>query len=509
MADKKQQQKWSFLGLVFGKTLSMRVLNFYILNSVLLTFIMALVVLTFMMVMGSLLQVIELVFKKFDPMTILQFIVIVMAQVLCYALPFSVAGASLLVYSRFSADGEITAMKATGVSIFRIAFPTVALATVIAILSFYAHNNVLPLAQQKQREIIANYDMEDPMALIETGSYKPIGPYRVIIGEKNGDELKDIELIEDLSTHYRVIKAKEGRLHYQRAQARLQLELDRVTSEERDTRRTNSFLISKAGKVIVHFYLDPKKRQMKEAAAQVIRKDPKGLITEDIKAMIADRENLMLRNACRREPGFKQLSDEEKDKYVKALPKEKKEALLAQAKKDIRTGNHLWAKLKGKKAFRQMLSKVGIKKMNDAWVAAVNEKSYDEMLAALKEIDGQNGDVTKLFEEWHDTWLQSFHNNMDYRSRYLTEINKRASYAFASIAFALLGIPLGIRAHRSEKTIGFLICLGLIALHYSLIILVETFKENYALYPYLCIWFPDILFVIAGLFFMWRNHKYS
>ena len=156
-----------------------------------------------------------------------------------------------------------------------------------------------------------------------------------------------------------------------------------------------------------------------------------------------------------------------------------------------------------------MLSKVGIKKMNDAWVAAVNEKSYEEMIAALKEIDGQNGDVTKLFEEWHDTWLQSFHNNMDYRSRYLTEINKRAAYAFASIAFALLGIPLGIRAHRSEKTIGFLICLALIALHYSLIILVETFKENYSLYPYLCIWFPDILFVIAGLFFMWRNHKYS
>ncbi len=508
MADKKEQ-KWSFLGLVFGKTLSMRVLNFYILNSVLMTFIMALVVLTFMMVMGSLLQVFELVLKKFDVLTILEFIGIVMAQVLCYALPFSVAGASLLVYSRFSADGEITAMKATGVSIFRIAFPTIALATVIAILSFYAHNNVLPLAQQKQRELVANYDVEDPMALIETGTFKAIGPYRIKIGEKHDEELKDIELIEDLSTHYRNIKAKEGRLHYQRAQAKLQLELNQVTTEERDTRRTNAFLISQAGRVIIHFYLDPKKKQIKEETAQQIRKDPKGLVTEDIQEMIADRENLMLRNACRREPGFKQLSDEEKDKYVKALPKEKKDALIAQAKKDIRRGNVLWGKLKGRKPFKQMLSKVGIKKMNDAWVAAVNEKSYEEMIAALKEIDGGEGETAKLFEEWHDTWLQSFHNNMDYRSRYLTEINKRAAYAFASIAFALLGIPLGIRAHRSEKTIGFLICLGLIALHYSLIILVETFKENYGLYPYLCIWFPDILFVIAGLFFMWRNHKYS
>lgn len=508
MADKKEQ-KWSFLGLVFGKTLSMRVLNFYILNSVLMTFIMALVVLTFMMVMGSLLQVFELVLKKFDVLTILEFIGIVMAQVLCYALPFSVAGASLLVYSRFSADGEITAMKATGVSIFRIAFPTIALATVIAILSFYAHNNVLPLAQQKQRELVANYDVEDPMALIETGTFKAIGPYRIKIGEKHDEELKDIELIEDLSTHYRNIKAKEGRLHYQRAQAKLQLELNQVTTEERDTRRTNAFLISQAGRVIIHFYLDPKKKQIKEETAQQIRKDPKGLVTEDIQEMIADRENLMLRNACRKEPGFKQLSDEEKDEYIKKLPPEKKKVLLAQARKDIRRGKILWGKLKGRKPFKQMLSKVGIKKMNDAWVAAVNEKSYEEMIAALKEIDGNEGETTKLFEEWHDTWRQSFHNNMDYRSRYLTEINKRAAYAFASIAFALLGIPLGIRAHRSEKTIGFLICLGLIALHYSLIILVETFKENYGLYPYLCIWFPDILFVIAGLFFMWRNHKYS
>ena len=509
MTKSGQDKNWSFLGRVFTKTLSMRVLNFYILNSVLLTFIMALVVLTFMMVMGSLLQVLELILKKFDVATILEFLSIVMAQVLCYALPLSMAGASLLVYSRFSADGEITAMKATGVSIYRIAFPTVALATIVAVLSFFAHNNVLPRAQQKQRELVANYDVEDPTALIETGTYKPVGPYRVVVGEKNGDELKNIELIEDLSTHYRVIRAKEGRLHYQRAQARLQLELDKVTSEERDNRRTNSFLLTEAGKVIVQFYLDPKKRELKAEAAQQLRKDPKGLTTAEIKEMVKNRELLMLRNACRREPGFKQLSDEEKTAYVEKLPKEKREALLAQARNDLKKGSALWNKLKTKKTFRQMLAKVGIKKMNNAWVAAVNENSYKEMYEALEVIDGKEGETTKLFAEWHDTWIQAFHNNLDYRSRYLTEINKRSSYAFAAIAFALLGIPLGIRAHRSEKTIGFLICLALIAVYYSLVILVETFKENYAIYPYVCIWLPDLLFVIAGFYFMWRNHKYS
>lgn len=509
MKERRATKEWSLFGRIFIKTPAMRVLNRYIFTSVFMTFMMALVVLTFMMVMGSLLQVLELVLKKFDVMTILEFLGIVMAQVLCYALPFSVAGASLLVYSRFSADGEITAMKATGVSIFRIAFPTVALATVIAILSFYAHNNVLPLAQQKQRELVANYDVEDPTALIETGAYKPIGPYRVKVGSKEGDELRDIELVEDLESHYRIIRAKEGRLHYQRAQSRLQLELVNVTSDERDNRRTNSFLLTKAGKVLVQFYLDPKKKELKNEAAQLLRKDPKGLTTAEIRELVKNRELLMLRNACRREPGFKQLDDEAKNAYVRQLPPDKRRALLKQARADLKRGSAIWNKLKGQKAFRQMMAKVGLRKMNDAWVAAVNEKSYDEMFAAIQEIDGREGETTKLFAEWHDTWIQAFHNNLDYRSRYLTEINKRASYAFASIAFALLGIPLGIRAHRSEKTIGFLICLGLIALHYSLIILVETFKENYAFCPYVCIWLPDVLFVVAGLYFMWRNHKYA
>src|SRR5882724_6932307 len=46
------------------------------------------------------------------------------------------------------------------------------------------------------------------------------------------------------------------------------------------------------------------------------------------------------------------------------------------------------------------------------------------------------------------------------RSESRTEINKRFSFPFACVAFAIIGVPLGVTAHRRETSIGF--AMGLI-----------------------------------------------
>src|SRR6266480_1520738 len=46
------------------------------------------------------------------------------------------------------------------------------------------------------------------------------------------------------------------------------------------------------------------------------------------------------------------------------------------------------------------------------------------------------------------------------RSASRTEINKRFSFPFACVAFAIIGVPLGVTAHRRETSIGF--AMGLI-----------------------------------------------
>ena len=138
-------------------------------------------------------------------------------------------------------------------------------------------------------------------------------------------------------------------------------------------------------------------------------------------------------------------------------------------------------------------------------------KLHQEYIEDLSKIENGNGKVSELFKTWYDTWMpvNQINNYLEANSKMKTEINYRYSYALASIVFAIIGIPLGIRAHRSEKTIGFLICLGLIAVHYALVISVTAFDDIYVMRPDLLVWFPDILFTVTGAFLLWKQHKYS
>ncbi len=79
-----------------------------------------------------------------------------------------------------------------------------------------------------------------------------------------------------------------------------------------------------------------------------------------------------------------------------------------------------------------------------------------------------------------------------------TEVNKRFSFSLASLAFALVGIPLAITAHRKETSIGFLFSLVVAFVYFFFIILVENVQNNPSYYPHLLIWMPNVIFLGLG-----------
>ena len=90
------------------------------------------------------------------------------------------------------------------------------------------------------------------------------------------------------------------------------------------------------------------------------------------------------------------------------------------------------------------------------------------------------------------------------RSSSRTEINKRFSFPFACLAFAVIGVPLGVTAHRRETSIGF--AMGLIvAITYFLFVIVgDTLRGDHEVHPELLVWFPNVLFLILGAFLFRR-----
>lgn len=84
------------------------------------------------------------------------------------------------------------------------------------------------------------------------------------------------------------------------------------------------------------------------------------------------------------------------------------------------------------------------------------------------------------------------------------ELNKRFSISFATIAFALIAVPLGITAHRKETSIGFALSLAIAFGYFFFIIIADTFRSNPDAYPVLLIWLPNIIFTSLGYFLFRR-----
>ena len=85
------------------------------------------------------------------------------------------------------------------------------------------------------------------------------------------------------------------------------------------------------------------------------------------------------------------------------------------------------------------------------------------------------------------------------------ELNKRFALASAAFCFALIGMPLGIRSHRRESTIGVAIGLGIALLYYMAMILADAFKQSPGWHPEILAWLPAILCVVVAAVLIPRN----
>lgn len=146
------------------------------------------------------------------------------------ALPLAVLLASLMVFGNLGEKLELTAMKAAGISLFRIMSPLIILMVLIAIGAFFFQNNVLPVAQSKMWTLMFSVRQKTPEVEIpERSFYDEIPGMNLYIDHKDpvsgmlyGMILYDISRGSD---NTRVILADSGRFSFTEDKTRLFLEL--------------------------------------------------------------------------------------------------------------------------------------------------------------------------------------------------------------------------------------------------------------------------------------------
>jgi|SRR5208283_4336998 len=109
-----------------------KIINRYIFKEIAYPFIIILFILTFVLLMGKILQIMDLVINKgVSVFSILEIIFFLLPSFMLFTVPIALLIAILIAMGRLSADNEITALKTSGISLMQIYYP-VAVASLIA-----------------------------------------------------------------------------------------------------------------------------------------------------------------------------------------------------------------------------------------------------------------------------------------------------------------------------------------------------------------------------------------
>lgn len=96
--------------------------------------------------------------------TLLRYFRFQVFTVLNWTLPISVLVATLVTFGIFSKNNEITAIKSSGVSLYRIAAPVLGVAVLISLLAYFILDFVLPYANERVYEIKRRIEGKAPIS---------------------------------------------------------------------------------------------------------------------------------------------------------------------------------------------------------------------------------------------------------------------------------------------------------------------------------------------------------
>jgi len=144
----------------------------YILREHFAPFVYSLLLIVFLFMLNFSFQVLGKILGKGLPSTlIVEFFLYNIAWILALAVPMSVLIATLMAFGRLASDHEITALKATGVSIFRLILPVMLAGTVICIGMIAYNNWILPGFNYKSSLLRKTIYRKQPTMQIEEGLF--------------------------------------------------------------------------------------------------------------------------------------------------------------------------------------------------------------------------------------------------------------------------------------------------------------------------------------------------
>ena len=164
-------------------------IDVYLLRNFLWLFIATFFIAIFILLMQFMwMHVTDLVGKGIGLSVLAEFFLYATASVVPLALPLAILLSSLICFGNLAELMELTAMKAAGISLFRIMRPLTFAVALLSLGAFYFSNNILPKSQTKLWTLIFSLRQKSPELEIPVGEfYDEISGYRMYVHAKTRD----------------------------------------------------------------------------------------------------------------------------------------------------------------------------------------------------------------------------------------------------------------------------------------------------------------------------------
>lgn len=179
-------------------------------------FFVTLAISMFILIMQFLWKYIDdLMGKGLDSFVILELLFYVSASLIPLALPLAILLSSIMTFGNLAENNELTALKSSGLSLYRIMRPLTFMVIGIACFTFYFANYVIPVANLKWHSLIYDIQNTKISALLTPGVYsKELDGYAIKVEEGTDNAFKGI-LIHDHTDpkEIKTIRANNGKIY--------------------------------------------------------------------------------------------------------------------------------------------------------------------------------------------------------------------------------------------------------------------------------------------------------
>jgi len=424
----------------------------YILKNNFYPFIFAVFVLMSIFMLQFFMNVADiLVGKGLEIWIIVKLIAFNLSWMLILVVPMAVLVATLMAFGGMSQSNEVSILKASGMSLYKMMIPPLAGGIIIAICLTLFYNHVYPYANHGARILRYDVSQKKPALTLVPGVFsQDVSNYSILVRDidQKNNELKKLTIYDNTNPrNTAIVTAEKGKLYFSKKNDKLIMdlwygEIHSASIIDRDNYRKVKFAKHK-------IVMDASQFSFRES-------DLRGRKTErelgaQVMAKIVDSLNIL------------------KENYVTELNQKISVNIL----KDSLSAGEVTNKKKP--SYKNVLRRV------------------DDKLSSAKST------ITSS--------IKRIEHNIKSANSYLVEINKHYAIPFACIVFVLIGAPLGTMTRKSGIGVAAAISLVFFLVYWAFLIGGEKLADRGIITPFWGMWSANIVLSFLGIYLTIKSAK--